>query len=114
MKRDVSLVRQAARSQAGDLVVSFSSAHAPLTAVGARHTKTVDVVRLTQSTRPGWGSVAGRAWIRRAILVTESLGAIRPCFQFQVDIGIRHFITCSAVANDQKGCILFGEVQEVT
>ena len=45
--------------------------------------------------------------------MTEPLGAIRSCLQFQVDIGIRHLITCNAVADDQKGGILIGEVQEV-
>src|SRR5262245_62218883 len=58
-------------------------------------------------------SVACHARIRRAILVTESLCAIRPRFQFQVDIRIGHFIIGGAIADDQEGGILFGEIQEV-
>src|SRR5262245_55828906 len=58
-------------------------------------------------------SVAGHARMRRAILVTESLFAIRPRFQFQVDIRIRHFIIGGAVADDEEGGILVREIQEV-
>ena len=43
------------------------------------------------------GEVAGHALVRRAIFVTEFLGAIRPHFQIQIDIRIRHFIMRDAL-----------------
>ena len=59
------------------------------------------------------GSVSGHAWTWRAILAKESPGAIRPCLQFQIDIGVGHLITWGTVADNEEGGILVGQIEEM-